>query len=286
MTEGTLRSTSAIEIGRFASRRNNRYKLALKDIIEGLKKWPIWLMLAKHDLYLSKRRSFLGPIWLTLSIAITIYSMGFLYSYLFKLELANYLPFLSTGMICWLLISHLLIEACGSFTTSAGYIREIKLPYTLYLHRVASRNILTFMHNSIALIPLYFLFPNTMPINLSVLFIIPGMILIYINAISYGLILAILSSRYRDTAQFISSIMRVIFFLTPVMWNPITLPEKFQFLIQFNPFYVFVQLVRAPLLGSLPSMFNLTLVFIVTAIGLIASISLFSHYRTRIIYWL
>lgn len=52
-------------------------RLAFKDIQEGLSKWRIWLMLAYQDIKLRYRRSILGPFWITLSMAISVYSMGF-----------------------------------------------------------------------------------------------------------------------------------------------------------------------------------------------------------------
>src|SRR5476651_1250046 len=75
----------------------NQRQLAIEDIQSGLTKWPIWLMLAYQDIKLRYRRSVLGPFWITLSMAITVYSMGFLYSRLFNVDLAHYFPFLVSG---------------------------------------------------------------------------------------------------------------------------------------------------------------------------------------------
>src|SRR5579862_3469636 len=74
-------------------------KLAWLDIKEGLQKWPIWMMLAYQDIKLRYRRSVLGPFWLTLSMAITVYTMGYLYGHLFHIELKTYYPFLVAGML-------------------------------------------------------------------------------------------------------------------------------------------------------------------------------------------
>src|ERR1051326_5464740 len=81
----------------------SKTQLALQDIVAGLQKWHVWLMLGYQDIKLRYRRSVLGPFWITLSMAITVYSMGFLYGHLFHHELANYFPFLAAGMIAWAL---------------------------------------------------------------------------------------------------------------------------------------------------------------------------------------
>src|ERR1700679_2205930 len=93
----------------------NQKQYAIQDLTEGLKKWPIWLMLAYQDIKLRYRRSILGPFWLTLSIAITVYSMGYLYAHIFHIALEHYFPFLVAGMLSWNLISTIVTEFTDGF---------------------------------------------------------------------------------------------------------------------------------------------------------------------------
>ena len=118
------------------------------------------------------------------------------------------------------------------------------------------------------------------------LLLIPGLIIIYMNAISYGLILAMVGSRYRDISQIIKSLIQVIFFITPVMWSPEVLGPQNHFIVDLNPFYAFLQLIRAPLLGSMPSFKNMMMVIAVTGAGVLLSLKLLISYRARIVYWL
>src|SRR5436190_24289563 len=82
----------------------NQQQLAWEDLTVGTKKWRIWLTLAYQDIKLRYRRSVLGPFWLTISMAVTVYSMGFLYAHLFHTDLQQYYPFLVAGMLCWTMI--------------------------------------------------------------------------------------------------------------------------------------------------------------------------------------
>ena len=266
--------------------RISQAKLAWEDIKEGTKKWRIWLMLAYQDIRLRYRRSVLGPFWITISMAVTVYSMGFLYGHLFHTDLKQYYPFLVAGMLAWGLVSTVIIELTDGFLASEGLIKQIKLPYSLYIHRIATRNIITFFHNILVMLPIYVIFHDDAQINLHTLMLIPGLFVIYINSIIYGLILAILCTRYRDVSQIIKSLIQVIFFMTPVMWNPSILPESKRFFVNLNPFYSILELVRAPLLGTTPSLLNLYVTLLVTFVGLILCAKLFVNYRARIIYWL
>jgi lipopolysaccharide transport system permease protein len=130
-----------------ASQDAREKKLAVKDIIDGLAKWRIWLTLAYQDVKLRYRRSILGPFWITISMAITTYSMGYLYGHLFHTDLQVYFPFLVSGMLSWGLISSLISDLTEAFSGSEGLIKQIKLPYSLYIHRVVTRNIIIFFQN-------------------------------------------------------------------------------------------------------------------------------------------
>jgi ABC-type polysaccharide/polyol phosphate export permease len=264
----------------------NQTQLALADIKEGLRKWPIWVMLAYQDIKLRYRRSILGPFWLTLSMAITVYTMGFLYSHILHTNLADYFPYLTAGMLAWALMATLVSECTEGLILSENLIKQVKLPYTLYIHRIASRNIMIFFHNIVVIIPILIIYHESAHVNLNTLLLFPGLLLIYVNAISYGLILGMIGARYRDISQIIRSLIQVIFFVTPVMWRPDALLEKNRYIIELNPFYSFIELIRAPLLGSIPSLYNIAFVMVMTVLGLIASWMIFVRRRPRIVYWL
>lgn len=261
-------------------------QLALLDFKEGLKKWRIWSMLAYQDIKLRYRRSVLGPFWLTISMAITVYSMGFLYAHLFHMKLEYYYPLLVAGMLGWSLISTIVMELTDGLTASDSLIKQIKLPYTLYIHRIIFRNVLIFFHNIIVIIPILIIYHHYVKINLNMLLLIPGLLLVYVNGIFFGLILALIGSRFRDISQIIKSLVQVVFFVTPVMWGPEVLGSKNQFIVDLNPFYAFLQLIRAPLLGCLPTYKNLLMVFGATILGALLSTKIFCRYRGRIVYWL
>lgn len=259
---------------------------AWQDVVDGLRQWRIWLMLAYQDIKLRYRRSVLGPFWLTISMAITVYSMGYLYAHLFHIELEHYYPFLVAGMLGWTLISTMVNEFAEGITASDRFIKQIKLPFTVHIHKIAARNLIIFFHNLLVLIPILIIFHHSAHINFYTLLLIPGLALVYLNAISYGLLLGMLGARYRDIAQIIKSLVQVVFFVTPVMWSPEVLKGRNIYVAEFNPFYAFLELIRQPLIGAQPTLNNVIVALATTIIGLVISARLFIRYRNRIVYWL
>ncbi len=262
--------------------------LAWLDFMDGLKKWRIWLLLAYQDIKLRYRRSVLGPFWLTLSMAITVYSMGYLYAHLFHVQLDSYYPFLVAGMLGWSLLSTVVMEYTDGFVTSESLIKQVRLPYSLHMHRIIARNLLIFFHNIFVIVPILIIFHKTVQVNFCLLLLIPGLLVIYVNAISYGLILSIIGARYRDISQIIKSLIQVVFFITPVMWGAesVTSHNRYRFIVDLNPFYSFLELIRQPLLGHTPTMRNLIAVLVTTLLGIVISAIMLTRYRSRIVYWL
>jgi ABC-type polysaccharide/polyol phosphate export permease len=265
---------------------NNQKKLARQDILSGFHQWPVWLTLAYQDIKIRYRRSVLGPLWITLSMAITVYSMGYLYAHLFHTELQHYYPVLTAGMLSWSLLLGIVTDATDGFVTYTGLITQIKLPYTLHIHRIVARNFIVFFHNILVMLPILAIFHEYAKVNWQTLLLIPGLLTLYINGMSYGLILAMVGSRYRDIPQIIKSIMQVIFFVTPVLWEISTLPPHAQWIATYNPFYAFTQLIREPMLGRMPTLTNVGMALSITLLGLWMSFKLFVKYRSRIVYWI
>lgn len=265
-------------------RSRSRFSLAYDDIIAGFKNWRFWFFLSWQDIRLQYRRSALGPLWITLSMAVTVYSMGFLYGKLFKIDLKSYYPFIATGMLSWSLISTLVIDGTNIFIDSENFIKQMKQPYSTYVLRSIMRTFLIFLHNIVVLVPIFLVFG--IKINLSFLFFPVALFILFLNGFSYGLILSIFSTRFRDLKPIITSFMQVVFFVTPVIWSSKILIKKNEFVTKLNPFAQILDFIREPLLGNMPSLYALNMVFGITVFGLIASFYIFSLYRARISYWL
>jgi lipopolysaccharide transport system permease protein len=259
-------------------------KLAIQDITTGIKSWRGWFLLAWQDIRLRYRRSLLGPFWITLNMAIMIYTMGFLYGYLFRINLAEYFPYLASGLIVWTFISTLVTDSSVVFVSSAGFIRQIKLPYITYLMRMILRNFIIFLHNMVAIIPIIIYFH--IPIGWHDIYILWGLLMIMLCGLIYGMMIAMLSTRFRDVQPIVISAMQVLFLLTPIVWSEKLLPNRLVVASTLNPFQQLINLVREPLMGVAPSHYSIFFVLILIIIGLIMLLLLMVKLRRRIVFWL
>ena len=112
---------------------HGQFRLAIRDILDGAALWPLWGRLGWNDILQRYRRSLLGPLWLTASMAIMVVSLGIIYAQIFKIALHDFMPFLCVGLLIWGLISSVLTEAGTLFTGAESYIKQIRLPYSVYV---------------------------------------------------------------------------------------------------------------------------------------------------------
>ena len=113
---------------------------------------------------------------------------------------------------------------------------------------------------------------------------VPGLALLLLNGIWAALLLGVISARFRDVPPIVASIVRILFFVTPIIWMPGLMPER-ALVLDFNPFFHMVEVVRAPLLGTLPGLVSWLAVLGITLGGWIVAFEFFRRYRWRIAYW-
>lgn len=262
--------------------RRDPAEMALQDAVDGLSLWALWGKLGWNDILQRYRRSLLGPLWLTASMAVMVVSLGLVYSKIFKAELRDFMPFLCVGLLVWGYISAILSEAGALFTGAESYIKQIRLPYSVYVLRFMWSKVIVFAHNFVIYfgILIYFqIWPG-----ITALYAIPGFLLVTVNGALTSMYLGMMSARFRDIPQIVASFIQIVFFITPIMWKPELLGGH-ENLIKFNPFFHLVEIVRAPLLGQLPSAGNYLAVALITALNAIFAILFFVRFRARISYW-
>lgn len=256
-----------------------------KDEIQALyRHWPIWYLLGMQDIKLRYRRSSIGPFWITISMAVTVFSMGFLYSHLFHTNLAVYFPYLTAGIISWAFLSTLIMESTNCFIEAENYIRNQESYLSLFIMRIVLRNAIVLLHNLLVLVPVMVVFH--IPLFFSSLLVIPGVILAAINALSWGSLFALIGTRFRDFNQIMTSLVQVIFFITPVMWMPDFQNPKVSQLAVINPFYHLLNLIREPLLGHGWQLNSCLVVLGVTLFGFLLNTFMLTRYKNRIVFWL
>jgi ABC-2 type transport system permease protein/lipopolysaccharide transport system permease protein len=274
-------SDTVLELPR--NSKTPRTRKAVADVLSASGYWPLWSRLAWQDVRQQYRGSVLGPLWLTISMSVMVATLGVLYSQLFKVEIQEYLPFLAIGIIVWGLILGLVSDATKAFVANAEIMKQVPLPIMTHVFRLVWRNFIIFFHNIVIYVGVAIWF--SISPGLALFWVVPGLLIICGTALAVGLILGMLSARYRDVPQMVMSVMQIAFFLSPIMWSPTLMPER-ALIIDYNPIHHFIELVRRPLLTGMPE--GWTFVMTLGTMTMLWAIAFFLlvAFRNRITYWL
>lgn len=254
----------------------------LADLKEAARRTDFWLGLGYSDTVARYRRSILGPLWLTLGIAISVLGLGFFWSTLWRVSLQDYFPYLTAGIIVWNYIVTNVVESCQAFLQQKATFRSVALSPFLVALRMATKNIFVFAHNFIVFFIVAWYF--SVPVGLVSFLSLIGIIVLFLNSVLLAVTFGMAGARFRDLGPIVESFMPLLFFLTPVLWRTKDLGER-AYIAELNPLTHFLALVREPLLGNVPPMHSYLIVFGCTlALGLIASV-LYRRYRQFVVLW-
>lgn len=257
---------------------------ASEDLLDGLRRYDLWGRIGFLDIKRRYRRTTIGPFWATISLAIFTAVMSSIGVGLWKQEPAEYMPFLASGMMVWLMLSTVITEG-GNMFISSQHLNRMRMDYSILAYALAWRNLVSFFHNLAVYLVIVAIFLPKL-ITPSILLVIPGLVLIALNAVWVALLLGMICVRFRDVQQLIATVLQISLFVTPVFWPPHLLTGLTRLVfVDLNPLFAFINVVREPLLGKTPSLWSYLVILVVTLVGWIAMFKVFSRYRKRIAFW-
>lgn len=262
---------------------------AVDDLREGFRQHELWLLLGWQDIKQRYRRSMLGPLWITVATAVTAVAMGFLYAELFHIDIQTFLPHVTLGLIFWNFISQSILEGSVVFSSNEGLLKQIPAPLSVHVYRLVWRQLIIFAHNIVIYVVMFAIFPQ--PISWTILLVIPGIMLLALNAVWVTIVFGVMSTRFRDIGQLLNTLVQLVFFLTPIIWTADSIRERTNggdyrlTLVQLNPMYHFLEITRGPLVGSPVSWHSWVVVIGCTAAGWALAMLVLRNYRARVAYW-
>ncbi|MBY0565490.1 MAG: ABC transporter permease [Hyphomonadaceae bacterium] len=246
-------------------------------------RWNTWALMANQDISMRYRRSFLGPFWLSIALGSLVLGIGLLFAEVQRQPFRDFLTFFGCGMLAWTYLQTVTSEACSCVIDNEDNLRNLPLPVPLLSARVAYRNLVMFAHNAVIIGVMIALLGK--PLTLLSLWSLVGLALYLPFALFLGAVLGPICARFRDVPQVIATIMQLMFFLTPILWVPHEAMSR-PIIYEANPFYHLLEVVRAPMLGQMPTDMNwIVSVSTVAILGVLAVI-VTALTRKQIFLWL
>lgn len=256
---------------------------AAQDIIDGAKMAPLWVSMGWEQTVSRFRRTILGPFWLAANFIVIAFSMAYVFGGMAAGGAHSLLPKLMAGLLAWGILGAPISEAAGVFISAGPMMHAQRMPLSFHVYLLMFRATINFVAQLLALWLIYLLLRigalPAWPILL-------GLPLVLITSFLLSLILAMPSTRFRDVNQLTGFGFQILFFVTPVFWDSSQMKPRYRFILDYNPFAHYVELIREPLLGRVPAMIHYEWTLCSILVLSVVAVALLALYRKRVIFWL
>ena len=265
------------------------FRRAFGDLREGFAQRELWGQLGWQDIKQRYRRSTLGPLWITIATGVMALALGLLYSVLFGLTLAEFLPHVTVGLIMWGFISGCIKEGSEVFIANEGLIKQLPSALSVHVYRLVWKQLLFLLHNLVIWVVLMVVFPRHL--GWEVLLAIPALALLVINGVWVSMFFGIVATRFRDLAPLLDSMVQLLFYMTPIVWTVNTIKDRGgqaaerARIAELNPLFHYLEIIRAPMIGEPVAAYHWWIVLGCTAAGMILALLVMRSYRARVAYW-
>ncbi|MFC7451047.1 ABC transporter permease [Rhodococcus daqingensis] len=267
------------------------FRRGFKDLRDGFAQRELWLNLGWQDIKQRYRRSVIGPFWITIATGVQATAIGILYAALLDIPLAEFLPYVTVGLIVWNLINASIIEGSEVFIANEGLIKQLPSALSVHIYRLVWRQLLFFAHNLLIYVVMVVAFGVWRDLSWASLAAIPAVALLVLNAVWVSIVFGIFATRYRDIAPILSSMTLLLFVLTPIMWTTQSLVAQGGAvadrarIAELNPLYHYLEIVRAPMIGQPQALYHWYIVLGITVVGWALALMALRKYRARVPYW-
>lgn len=232
------------------------------------------------------RRTALGPLWLLVGPSLFIVILGMLFAEVGAASPEEFIPHLAVGLILWTLVQGFVTGSTTVFQRAHSEILQggQKLDEVVAIDVVTT--VLAFAHQLPIIVVVFYIYG--IGLSWMALESIFGLALMIANGIWTAQLFGILGARFRDLNEVFQALMRIAFLATPIIWLP---GEGGRggvmgaFLV-LNPFYHFIEVVRAPLLGKPVELLSWIVAVSITVIGFACARMAMRRYRRFVPLWI
>lgn len=219
----------------------------------------------KKDIRGKYKGSFLGVLWSFINPLLSVVVYAIVFHYIMRFQIDHYLIYLISGIIPWSFFTNSVNTGLISILFNADIIKKVYFPRVILPISTVTSCLVNFSISCLIVI-LFALFGG---VGISFyLILLPVVALIqYIFTLGVVFILSALEIYVRDIEHIINFFVSMLFYITPILYTPDYVPEKFSFLLKINPLAYIIDAYHSIIYyKELPNMGDLGIVFILSVI--------------------
>jgi len=226
------------------------------------------------------KKSFLGVLWSFLNPLFQLLVYALVFPFILKNGIENYTMFLFVALMPWTFFNSTLLQSAASIVVNGGIIKKVYFPREILPISTTTSNLLNFLITGIIVI--IALLISGIGIGPSII-VLPIIIIIqYILQLGMAFILSAITVYIRDVEYLMNVIMMLMFYLSPIVYSPDMIPDKFLPLFKLNPMFHIISYYREILYyKQIPNIGGIILLFVISIVILIVGYSIFRKLEKR-----
>lgn len=187
--------------------------------------------------------SWLGILWTFLNPLLMLAVYSFVFPYILRVNVENYTIFMIVALIPWNFFTTAIQTGTGSVVANGNILKKVYFPREIIPISITTSQLVNFLITCIIM----FIFIIFSGVGFSYhVIIFPLLVLIqYIITLAFTFVLSALTVFVRDIDHFVSVVLMLGFYATPIVYQANMLPEKFQWALKINPMAQIVEAYRA-----------------------------------------
>lgn len=231
----------------------------------------IILRMAAFDYKLENKDTYLGKIWALFTPLIQIGT----YWLVFGIGLRSgrdvdgypYLAWMLIGLIPWFFIKDCIVNGANAIYSKIGLIEKMKFPVSTIPISKILQELYSFFVMLIIMVVILLclgLRPDLYWLNLTYYIIYS---IVFLTSIS--LITSVITMVARDFYKLLNSLIRLLFYVTPILWVMDNMPQIYQTIMEYNPIYYVVKGFRESILYDLMFYHEMRMVVIMWGVNIV-----------------
>lgn len=214
-----------------------------------INRFLLFTNLIKSDFQRRYMGTYLGVLWAVAAPFSTIAVLLFVFNYGFRLGSISGVDFdvwLVSGLIVWFFISDGIASGTNSIVEYVFLIKNIRFNSELLpIIKVTSS---LFPHVATFLLLIFLLMNNKYYPNIYWAQIPYYLFALFVFVIAITTITSVVQVFFKDFNNFVGIVLQIGFWATPVLWDAKILPERYEFIVKYNPANYLVQGYRESLI--------------------------------------
>lgn len=240
--------------------------------------------LVAREIKVRYRRSALGVAWTLLNPLLMMAIFTVVFSTLFARSLEHFPIYFLSAHMSFHLFSQTTSQAMTSMVRGAQLYKRIAVPKHIFVLAVVVSDIINFLLSLIPLALLILLLRH--PITPALLFLPVSLLVLVGMTTGVSFIVATITVFFDDLTQFYQVILQATMYLSALFYPIDIVPPGWRILIQANPMYHIVHLMRYPVYyGQLPPLASLVYATLAAGVMLAIGLALFTRNSDRFVYY-